>query len=842
MLRVSNTGVVVALVLIVSLLVANAVLTYRNTVRLEKDTEVVEHTRDVLGAIHDMRLAVRDAENGQRGYLITGAESYLAPYHEALPRIDAHFDRLAQLLAESQEQLALLPWLQEATSEKLQELAATVALRRDAGFDVARQRVGTNAGLESTGKINSILDTMRQRENALLEQSTEASRRMFQQAITTSLATTAASVFLFAAAVILIRRNIASRVRATEALAEQSEFLRTTLASIVEGIVVTDAHGRITFMNPVAEGMCSVPCASAGGRQIAELFDVREDSDGARAEVALQVALREGRPHRATSARSLFVDGRPARSIEDTAAPLRDGAGRVIGAVLAIRDVTAQRRNERRVAELLEAELQSSERQRRIAAASLTLNSVHTRDAVLEVLRDEARSILDARESFVVQGKTDQSAPESDLSAPLVGRNGRAIGSVRLKGMRHAAAHDAAMLQQLAHVASVALENARLYEELRAGDRRKDEFLATLAHELRNPLAPVRNYVQILRSPRATDADRAAATESIERQVALLVRLVDDLLDVSRISRGKVELRRERVDLGDVVGQALEMSRPFVLASGHSLFVQIPPDGLVLDADPARLAQILSNLLNNAAKYTERGGRIWLACTSTDHEVVISVRDDGIGIQPEIVAHIFDMFWQHEHALERAQGGLGIGLTLVRQLVDLHGGTIEARSEGVGRGSEFVVRLPRQSGRVEKAPPLASPPTLPVERARVLAPKRVLVVDDNHDSAASLAILLRLQGHEVRTAHDGIEALEVEEAFRPHLVLLDIGLPKLHGYDVARMLRERRGAHIAISAMTGFGQPDDRRRSREAGFDHHLVKPVDPKDLVRVLDLAGSTT
>lgn len=305
---------------------------------------------------------------------------------------------------------------------------------------------------------------------------------------------------------------------------------------------------------------------------------------------------------------------------------------------------------------------------------------------------------------------------------------------------------------------------------------------------------------------------------------------------MSRITRGKIELKREHVELPEVVGRALEISRPVVAASGHVLSVELPPERVRVYADPVRLAQVLANLLNNAAKYTERSGHIWLSCTAERDEVVISVRDDGMGIPAAMLDHIFDMFWQHEYALERAQGGLGVGLTLVRQLVDLHGGRIEAKSDGTGCGSEFIVRLPRGTDA-----PLARATTGAAHEVRDdSAPRtrRVLVVDDNQDSADSLAILLRLRGHDVRTAYDGESALELEGVFRPALVFLDIGLPRKNGYDVAAELRALRGKDVTIVAMTGFGQPEDRQRSREAGFDHHLVKPVDPNALAAVFDAA----
>jgi signal transduction histidine kinase len=365
--------------------------------------------------------------------------------------------------------------------------------------------------------------------------------------------------------------------------------------------------------------------------------------------------------------------------------------------------------------------------------------------------------------------------------------------------------------------------------ELRAANRAKDEFLAMLAHELRNPLAPIRNAAHILRLRGADAPDFQAARELIERQVLHMTRLVDDLLDVSRISRGKVELRKEVVDLAAVVNQAVETARPLLEERRHTLTVALGPAPLRVQADATRLAQVLANLLNNAAKYTDRGGQVWLSVERQDEEAVVRVQDTGCGIPAAMLAKVFDLFTQVDGSPGRAEGGLGIGLTLVKSLVEMHGGAVEALSDGPGQGSEFVVRLPvlvegpEAAGPAAEAPPAAAPPG---------PSRRVLVVDDNHDAADSLALLLKMMGHEVRTAYGGAAALAASRSWRPEVVLLDIGLPGLDGYAVGRRLRdERPGEELLIVALTGYGQDEDRRRSQEAGLDLHFVKPVDPNAL-----------
>jgi signal transduction histidine kinase len=409
------------------------------------------------------------------------------------------------------------------------------------------------------------------------------------------------------------------------------------------------------------------------------------------------------------------------------------------------------------------------------------------------------------------------------------------------RARRRLTADESEFLRALADILGMAADRKRLEGELHLkvrdladADRRKNEFLAMLAHELRNPLAPVRNGLQILRIAGEKPQVVAQTREMLDRQVRHLSRLVDDLMDVSRITRGKVDLRMQPVDLAEVVGRAVDEVRPLVEARRHRLTVTHQAGALRVNADPTRLTQVLANLLNNAAKYTDEGGEITVTVGRAGVDAVVRVRDTGIGISPEMLTRVFDLFTQVETSLDRAEGGLGIGLTLVRSLVELHGGSVEVKSDGVGRGSEFSVRLPALAG---DQPGVAVPDVADGP----LVPRRVLVVDDNRDSADSLAMMLELGGHTVATAHHGPGAVEAAGTFRPEVVLLDIGLPGLNGYDVARALRARPETRdVLIVAMTGYGQDTDRERSRDAGIDHHLVKPIDPTEVRRLL--AGGRT
>jgi signal transduction histidine kinase/ActR/RegA family two-component response regulator len=367
---------------------------------------------------------------------------------------------------------------------------------------------------------------------------------------------------------------------------------------------------------------------------------------------------------------------------------------------------------------------------------------------------------------------------------------------------------------------------------LRQASRAKDEFLATLAHELRNPLAPIRNAMRILESQGELPSESYRALEVINRQMQQMTRLIEDLLDVSRITRNKVEMRKERVELIQVIQIAVETSRPLLTEAGHELTITAPAQPIYLQADQTRLAQAISNLLNNSAKYTEPGGQVWLTVERQGSDAVVTVRDNGIGIPADMLPRIFDMFAQVDHSPDRVQGGLGIGLTLVKRLVELHGGSIRAESEGLGLGSRFVVRLP-----IVPEPALETLPTdRNEERTAVASSLRVLVVDDNKDSAVTLSMFLRIMGNDIRSAFDGEEALQVAREFRPQVVVLDIGLPKLSGYEVARKIREEPwGRDMVLIAVTGWGQEEDKQRSKEAGFDRHMVKPVDPAALTELL-------
>jgi PAS domain S-box-containing protein len=518
-------------------------------------------------------------------------------------------------------------------------------------------------------------------------------------------------------------RDITERKRAEEDLRQQREWFQVTLSSIGDAVITTDTRGRITFLNPVAEAMTGWTTEQASGKPVEKVFDIINEDTRERARNPVQKVLAEGAVVGLANHTALIARDGTERSIEDSAAPIRDAAGNISGVVMVFHDVTERRRVE--------------------------------------------RALLEA-------------------------------------------------------------------------DRKKDHFLATLAHELRNPLVPIRNGLKILEIAGSNSATAGNALSTMGQALDQMVRLVDDLLDMSRITTGKLQVRKERVELAAVVRAAVEAIRPLVDEQRHELSVTLPAASILLDADPTRLAQVFSNLLNNAAKYSESGGRIALAAERQGNEVVVRVTDTGIGIVAEDLPRIFEMFTQVDMEIERSRGGLGIGLALVKGLVEMHGGAVEARSGGSGKGSEFIVRLPI----VIAEAPAKSPAAHDGNENASRTVYRILIVDDNRLSRESTAAALKLMGHEIATARDGMEGLARTQSFEPDVILLDIGLPRLNGYEVARRIRELpSGGRAFLIAVTGYGQEEDRRRALEAGFDSHMVKPVNFGELrMRLAELRASAS
>jgi PAS domain S-box-containing protein len=521
-----------------------------------------------------------------------------------------------------------------------------------------------------------------------------------------------------------------------------------------------------------------------------------------------------------------------ARLLRSAYAPEFDDKGKVVGFVAAISDVTERQRADERLRE-------AEERFRRAADANASM--------VYEIdMRPGGRAVVHGFQRLT--GLDPVSHPmtsewwRSRIHPDDLPRHNREVDALLNDGtnyrLHYRLLHGSGGWIHVEEVGQVVrgpgdgvrfvgavvdvTQRARAEEALREADRRKDEFLAILAHELRNPLAPIRNAAQVLHHVTPADSVVATARDVIDRQVDQMVRLIDDLLDISRITADKLELRRERVELREVLHHALATAQPLIEASEHELSLSLPDEPLLLDADPVRLAQILDNLLTNACKYTDRKGRICVGAARAGDCIEIRVKDNGIGIPPEHLPRLFQKFSQVQSALERSQGGLGIGLALVEGLVRMHGGSVRAQSDGPGKGTEFIVRLPAL---IENAVADEEPTAIPSAARRVS--RRILVVDDNVDSASTLATLLELSGNQVDVAHDGLEALEAANRIKPDVVLLDLGMPRLNGYDACRRIRQEPwSTNTVVIALTGWGQEEDRRKTGEAGFNAHVVKPV----------------
>jgi len=626
-----------------------------------------------------------------------------------------------------------------------------------------------------------------------------------------------------------------------EAWHDERDWLLGTISSIGDAVITTDDHGRVAFLNPVAESLTKWTLKEAVGQPIGDVFRIINEKTRQLVESPALQALREGGICKLAFPCLLIAKDGTEIPFDDSASPIRNDKRGVVGVVVIFRDITKRRETEQALARALAyadgiiATLREPflvlDGNLRVKTANRSFYDLfhvskgETENQFVYDLGNGQWDISGLR--MLLDGVLSRRQPvhdyEVELTLPALGRK---IMLLNARPFLPESEQPELILLSVEDVTAVRGQA----QELAEASRHKDEFLATLAHELRNPLAPIRNAVQFLGLDGLTETSVKMARDVITRQVAVMVRLIDDLLDMSRISRNTIDIHKQRVELAAVLESAVESCRPLIKQSGHELTVSVPPQPLHLDADLVRLAQVFINILNNAAKYTKQGGHIWLTAEREGSDAVVSVRDNGLGIPADMVGRIFDMFTQVHRSIGQSQGGLGIGLTLVRRLVDMHDGSIEARSNGPDQGSEFVVRLPLIP------PPLETPPQVNEPTAKALSGCRILVVDDNVDSAETLGMLLKLMGNEIRTAHDGLAAVEAAEAFRPELVLLDIGLPNLNGYDVARRIRQQLwGRDVTLVALTGWGQDEDRHRSQEAGFNLHIVKPVEIKALEELL-------
>lgn len=652
-------------------------------------------------------------------------------------------------------------------------------------------------------------------------------------------------VVLFVGGAMLITLLVEALHKARRRAEDNQQWLSAVLTSIGDAVIATDSLGRVTFLNPVAEKLTGWRSEEAVTQSLPDVFRIVNEDTHLPVENPVDRVLREQTVVGLANHTLLIARDQTERPIDDSGAPIKEHDGAIIGVVLVFRDVS-ERRHSAAVSGRLAAIIESSDdaiigkdldgvvtswnagAERLFGYSAEEIVGWPIRVLVPADRQDEESEILlrlrrGERVDHFESVRITKDGRPIDVSlkiSPIRDGSGRIIGSSKI-------ARDITERKRLE------LERRRRIEELAESNRRKDEFLAMLAHELRNPLAAINNAVQLAAMKGAADQIEWCM-DVINRQVKHLSRLIDDLLEVSRITQGKIRLRKERIDLALALQSAIASARPLIEAREHYVNVEIA-ENLAIEADPVRLEQIVTNLLANAAKYSDKGGQIWLSADEEAGSIVIRVRDAGVGITPEQLPHIFDLFTQGDHSLARSEGGLGIGLTLVRTLTELHGGDVTASSPGRGQGSEFVVRLPAVAPSTDGLPP--------AERA--LNPARgggarILVVDDNADVARGMSTLLKLLNHQVWIAYDGPSGIELARGHRPNVVLLDIGLPGMDGYEVAEQLRrEEFGKDLVLIAVTGYGHEEDRQRARSAGFDQFVTKPVDYATLLALLPAAG---
>jgi len=851
--RHSMTPLVLGAIVAILLLAADGALTLYNARRLHRENSKITHTQQVTVGLERILSHMKDAENGQRGFLLTGEEPYLQPYRNSVAQVSSQVDAVQKLTVDNPAQQARFPELRALIDTRLGLLEENIATRRAGSLDTSAAMMKEGTGKLTMDAIRLVIDEMLDDESSLLQKRETRSQATYNAVLGSGTLSSVAAICAILALLIATRRHLAGREVSESKLAEQGERLRTTLASIGDAVITTDKDGRVTHLNPVARELTRWTNEQATGKPLHEVFRIVNETTRKTVESPVAKALREGVIVGLANHTILIAKDGVEWGIDDSAAPIRCADGEIVGCVLVFRDITERRAAER--------ELQTSEaRKSAILASSLDAIIGMDHEGVIGDWNSAAERIFGfSRNEALGHQVADLIIPEefrddhrrglerflATGEGPVLGRRLELVArrsngdrfpcelTITTTMVEGSPPYFTAYLRDITDRKQAEQVLSERTDELVQADRSKDEFLAMLAHELRNPLAPMRTAAEILRFPHAGRLERSYAQDILERQIGNMTRMIDDLLDVSRITQGKIDLRLQSVDLAEIVNSAVEMARPGLAGQDQTLAVNLPREPIMLSADATRLEQVFNNLLGNACKYSGRGSHISLAAKVEEgkdgREAVIRVADNGTGIDAELLPRVFDIFVQSSRALDRSHGGLGIGLTLVQRLVKLHGGSVEAHSAGLGHGTEFVLRLPVLPSTASAS---SNPGPAPAA-GRVL---RMLIVDDNRDSAESLAMLQQMSGHETRTAHDGVHALAAAAEFQPDVVLLDIGLPGMDGFEIARRLREIPGLEKTfIAAMTGYGSEEDRQRTREAGFNEHLVKPVDPKLLQTLL-------
>jgi PAS domain S-box-containing protein len=736
--------IAIGIAAVLMVLMINALISYRATRRLIANNQWVTHTHEVLAELEATLSIAKDAETGQRGYVITGKESYLEPYQRALEQIDDHLQRLDQLTADNPDQQERLPLLKRLVSERFEMLRRGVELKRSGDNAKLQEHFAAGRGKVRMDALRQIVAEMTDEEKALLKIRDAESQVSSRDAILTfSLASLIACALLFVVAYVIIR-DLAVRKRAAELLHQQREWLRVTLSSIGDGVIATDTNGLILFINPVAEALTGRRQAEAEGQPLTEVFSiVNEQTRQAVDNPALQ-AIKDGHIVGLANHTLLITRAGGEIPIDDSGAPIRGVDGKILGAVLIFRDITERHRTEQERARLLDSE-----------------------------------------------------------------RAARA--------------------------------------QAEAASRSKDEFVAITSHELRTPLNAILGWAQLLRTGQFGANETAHAIEAIERNARMQAQLIDDLLDMSRIITGKLRLEIRPVDLRQTVEAALDAVRPAAQAKEILLSAAFDAEGVLVSGDADRLQQVVWNLLSNAVKFTSCGGRVEVKMTHRDAQIEISVSDTGEGISADFLPYIFERFRQADSSSVRKQGGLGLGLALVRHLVELHGGSVRAHSDGRGGGATFTVTLPVRARHAERNGDELGDgrrPAALLADGVALNGLRLLIVDDEADTRDLLTALLTQHGAIVKACVSSGEALALLEQWQPDVLISDIGMPDEDGYTLLRKIRAlppEHGGRIPAAALTAFARSEDRVRALTAGFQMHIPKPVEIAELVIVIaSLAAS--